>query len=328
MVGDAGRISRAVRPRRMGFGAMDLSEPPRDDRAATALLHRAVDLGIDVLDTADRYGSGHNEELIGRALADRRDDFYLSTKVGFVGRPNEPHPVDNSPEHILRACDDSLARLRTDHVDLFLLHRVDLSVPLEDSIGTLAELKAAGKTLRIGVSEVGPTTLRAAHAIHPLDAVQIEYSLASREPGDTLLAVCRELGIQLHASSPLGIGLLGKASTDLLGDEPTLHRRLRNTPRGEPEPRTANAARLQELGGLAQTLGCSPAQLALAWLAHRGSDVVPLPGTRRMEHLEANLAAREIVLDADTLGALERQFPSGAFAGARKAERQLSLTPP
>lgn len=307
---------------------MDLSEPPHDNAEAVRLLRRAVDLGVAMIDTADRYGAGHNEEVIGAALAGRRRDVRLCTKIGFVGRPGAPRPVDNRPTHLRRACNDSLGRLRTDHVDVLLLHRVDPVVPLEESIGTLVELREAGKTRAIGVSEVGPRTLQAAHAVRPLDVFQIEYSLASRRFGDEMLPWCRKLGIELHASSPLGIGLLGTTPATLRHEETSLHRRLRRLPRADPEARQANASALLELEGLAAEVGCTMPQLTLAWLCHRGPDVVPLPGTRRLPHLEANLAASRIELEPAVLDRLDRQFPAGRFAGARKTPAQLALTLP
>lgn len=307
---------------------MDLSEPPLDDAGAARLLQRAVDLGAAVIDTADRYGAGHNEELVGAALVGRREDVRLCTKIGFVGRPGERRPVDNRPSHLRRACDDSLRRLRTDHLDVLLLHRVDPTVPLEDSIGTLAELREAGKTRAIGVSEVGPETLQAAHAVSPLDVLQIEYSLASRGFGDQMLPWCRRLDIELHASSPLGIGLLSTTPSRLRDAEASLHRRLERLPRAAREARMANASVLTELSDLAAEAGCSLPQLTLAWLCHRGPDVVPLPGTRRLAHLEANLAVSKIELEPAVLDKLERQFPAGRFVGARKTPGQLALTLP
>jgi aryl-alcohol dehydrogenase-like predicted oxidoreductase len=307
---------------------MDLSEPPHDDAAAARLLRRAVDLGVTIIDTADRYGTGHNEEVVGAALADRREHVRLCTKVGFVGRPGDARPVDNRPAHLRRACDESLRRLRTDHVDVLLLHRVDPAVPLEDSIGTLVELREAGRTRAIGVSEVGPRTLQAAHTVHPLDVLQIEYSLASRGFGDEMLPLCRALGMELHASSPLGIGLLTASPATLRGEATSLHPRLRRLPRAQDRERRANADVLAELEGIAAEVGCTVPQLTLAWLCHRGTDVVPLPGTRRMAHLEANLAACTIHLDRVVLDRLDHEFPAGRFAGARKTPAQLALTLP
>lgn len=234
---------------------MDLSEPPRDDAAATRLLRRAVDLGVALIDTADRYGDGHNEEVVGVALEGRREEVRLCTKLGFVGRPGDARPVDNRPEHLRRACEDSPRRLRTDHVDVLLLHRVDPQVRLEDSIGALVELCEAGKARAIGVSEVGPLTLEAAHAVHPLDVLQIEYSLASRQLGDELLVRCQALGIELHASSPLGIGLLTTSPDSMRAEATSLHRRLRRLPRADAEPRHANPVVLAELGATAAELG-------------------------------------------------------------------------
>lgn len=307
---------------------MDFSEPPHDDAGATRVIRRAVDLGVAVIDTADRYGAGHNEEIVGAALAGHRGDVRVCTKVGFVGRPGDRRPVDNRPVHLRRACDASLRRLRTDHVDVLLLHRVDPGVPLAESIGTLVELRKAGKTRAIGVSEVGPRTLQAAHAVHPLDVLQIEYSLASRGFGDQMLPRCRALGIELHASSPFGIGLLTTLPDTMQFDETSLHRRLRRLPRAEPEARQANAAVLAELASIAAAVGCTVPQLTLAWLCHRGPDVVPLPGTRRLAHLEANVAASAIALDHEVLDRLDRQFPAGRFVGSRKTPAQLALTLP
>lgn len=307
---------------------MDLSEPPHDDAAARRVVRRATDLGVAVIDTADRYGAGHNEKLVGEALAGRRENVRLCTKIGFVGRPGDRRPVDNRPGHLRSACDDSLRRLRTDHVDVLLLHRVDPEVPLEDSIGTLVELYEAGKARAIGVSEVGPQTLQAAQDIHPLDVLQIEYSLASRAFGDEMLPRCRALGIELHASSPLGIGLLGTSPAALRQEPTSLHRRLRRLPRSDTDARQANANAVIALQSIAAEAGCTVPQLSLAWLCHRGTDVVPLPGTRRLTHLEANLAAASIELDRGVLARLDQEFPAGRFVGARKTPAQLALTLP
>lgn len=314
--------------RRIGLGAMDLTEEPRDDACAVAVLRRAVDLGADLVDTADRYAGGDNEAMIGRELATRRDEFTLCTKVGFVGKPGGERPVDNRPDHLRRSCEASLRRLRTDHVDLLLLHRVDPQVPLEDSIGTLADLQAEGKTRGIGMSEVGPRTLRTAHAIHPIDAVQIEYSLASRQPGDDLLDVCRELEVDLQAYSPLGIGLLGKSPEELRSNGTPLHRRLRSSPRSAPEAMEANAQRVRRLGEIAADVGCTVPQLALAWLTQRSEHVVAIPGTRDVGHLEANLTARNVELEPAVAALIDDEFPDGAFVGDRKSARQLRLVRP
>lgn len=305
---------------------MDLSEHPRDDTAAIRLIQRAVDLGVALIDTADRYGDGHNEQLLGRALLGRRSAVRLCTKIGFVGRPGDRRPVDNTPAHLRRAVHASLRRLATDHVDVLLLHRVDPLVPLEESIGALAELQQQGFARQVGVSEVGPRTLAAAHTIHPIDVVQVEYSLASRDLGDTLLPLCRSLSVELHASSPLGIGLLGLSPAQL--DAGHVHRRLQRVPRGGASALAAHAEPLTALGALAAELGCTAPQLALAWLLHREAAVVPLPGTRRLDHLEQNLAATAIELDSDLIDELDRQFPVGRFTGARKSAAQIALTLP
>jgi aryl-alcohol dehydrogenase-like predicted oxidoreductase len=299
----------------LGFGCMALSGiyGAVDDEASIRLLHEAIAAGVTHLDTSNSYGQGHNEELVGRALDGRRDDVVLATKFGIqsegLGRP----------ERIREALDASLARLGADRVDLYYMHRVDPTTPLEDSIGTLGELVAEGKIGHIGLSEVTAQTLRTAHGVHPVAVVQQEYSLVSRDLEDELLATMRELGVGLVAYSPLGRGLLGGAYRSAV-DLPADDARRSRYPRYSPE----NLAHNIDLAGamflLAERLGMKPATLALAWVLSRGEDIVAIPGTRRPENLQANLEAAFVELEPSVIDELERLVPKGAAVGDRYNE--------
>jgi aryl-alcohol dehydrogenase-like predicted oxidoreductase len=307
----------------IGFGAMVLSPGMYgevDDESSIETIRAGLDAGLTFLDTADIYGSGHNETLVGRAIADRREEVVLATKGGLV--PNEGRfGPDGSPEHLREAVAASLERLDVDAVDLYYLHSVDPEVPIEDSVATMAEFVDDGHVHHLGVSNVTPGQLQRAHETHPIAAVQQGYSLFERGPegedenGDTLLGVCRELGVGLVAYGPLGHGLLTgsiEIETDL--DEDDFRHRLPRFQAGNVEHNAALAARVREI---AADVGVSPPQLALAWLLHRDELVVPIAGTRSVEHLESNLAAADIDLDAAALERLDEAVPRGAVKGTQ-----------
>lgn len=304
----------------LGCWGMSGSYGRADEEESAATLHRALDLGLDFLDTADSYGDdGHNESLIGRALGGRRREAFLATKTGFV-RAAAPGggttvEVDGRPERIRRACEASLARLRTETIDLYYLHRADPDVPIEDSVGAMAELVAAGKVRFLGLSEVSPETLRRAHAVHPIAALQAEYSLWTRDPESTVLPVCEELGVAFVPFSPLGRGFLTGTLTDR-GGLSTQDWRSTN-PRFSPENLGRNVGLLGPLEELARAKGCTPGQVALAWVLSRGESIIPIPGTKRRRHLEENAGALEIALSPQERARLEAAFPPGAAAGER-----------
>jgi aryl-alcohol dehydrogenase-like predicted oxidoreductase len=311
---------------RVGFGAMDLSEPPRDDARGRVLLLEAADRGVALIDTADRYGRGHNEDLIGRVLRDR-SDVAIGTKIGFVGRPGDEAPVDSRPEHLHRAARASLDRLQRDHVEVLLLHRVDPRIPFAESLGALEELRARGLARRIGVSEVGPVTLAAMLDLVRLDVVQIEYSIVSRQPGDELVDLAAYKGMEVHASSPLAVGMLSGDSTRWEGGEAD-HRRLAVSPRLTDANREHNLRLLAAVHELASASGCSVPALSLSWLLAQGPHVVPLPGTTDPRHLRANLAVAEQPCPSEVVERLDRLLPAGALAGARKPDAAIELSLP
>ena len=302
---------------RLGLGTMGMSHSygRADDRESIATIGRALDLGITFLDTADMYGWGHNEELVARALGERRSEVQLATKFGNVIDEQGSRGVDGSPEHARRACDESLRRLATDVIDLYYLHRVDPKVPIEETVGAMAELVHAGKVRYLGLSEASAATLRRAHSVHPLTALQTEYSLWTRDVEAEILPACRELDIGFVAYSPLGRGFLtgAIASRDDLPDGDW----RRGHPRFQEDNLEQNLRITKRIGELASARGVSAAQVALAWVLARGDDVVPIPGTRRVAHLEANAAALEIDLTPEELSALEEVAPPGVAAGDR-----------
>lgn len=305
----------------LGLGCMSMSHPGRDDDESLRVLRTALDGGIRFLDTADKYGRGHNERLVGRAITGRRDDVAVATKVGFVGSSRDRKPVDGSPAHIARSCDASLRRLGVEGIDLYYLHRVDPEVPIEESVGAMAELVVAGKVVQLGLSEVSAGTLRRAHAVHPIAAVQSEYSLATRSPEEDVLPTCRELGTTFVAYSPLGIGLLTgrvRRAEDLPPGN-----RLPKQSRMDDEHRDHNLAIVDQLEEIARDLGCRMPQLALAWLLAR--DVVPIPSSSRMRYLLENLAAVDVGLDGEVLARIDRTAPRGAFRGERKSHLGMRL---
>ncbi|MGW2149148.1 aldo/keto reductase [Nonomuraea bangladeshensis] len=300
----------------LGLGCMGMSEfyGPADDSESIAVIHRALDLGITFLDTADMYGRGANEELVGRAIKDRRDEVVLATKFG-VKRDGGTRTIENSPEYIRSACDASLRRLGVDHIDLYYMHRRNPEVPIEESVGAMAELVRAGKVRHLGLSEVSAPTLRAAAAVHPIAALQSEYSLFTRDLEAEILPAARELGIALVAYSPISRGLLTGApptSGELAPDD-----FRRNFPRTSGENAEHNARLVAEVERIADAAGVTVAQLALAWVLAQGEDVVPIPGTKRLKYLEENAAAADITLTAEQLDALAAAVPADAVAGQR-----------
>jgi aryl-alcohol dehydrogenase-like predicted oxidoreductase len=288
-----------------------------DEAEAEATLLRAVELGITFFDTADMYGPFTNERLLGRVLARHRDDVVIATKFGNVrGEDGEYLGLRGDAEYVREACDASLERLGVDHIDLYYQHRVDRTVPIEETVGAMAELVAAGKVRHLGLSEASPETIRRAHAVHPITALQTEYSLWERTLEAEILPTLRELGIGLVAYSPLGRGFL----TGKLGDPSTLGEgdfRAVAFPRMAGENLEANRSLVDELSAIAADVGAEPAQVALAWVLSRGEDVVPIPGTKRRRWLEQNAAAGEVQLSAEVLARLERAFPPGVAAGDR-----------
>jgi len=290
---------------------------------AVATVHRALELGVDFLDTADIYGPFTNEELLGRALRGRRDGVVLATKFGNVRAPDGTFlGIDGRPEYVRACCEASLRRLGTDRIDLYYQHRVDPKVPIEETVGAMAELVRAGKVLHLGLSEAAAETVRRAHAVHPIAALQTEYSLWSRGPEEGTLPTLRELGVAFVAYSPLGRGFLtGRFRSP--GDIPEGDWR-RSNPRFQGENFTRNLALADRVREVAVSRGASPAQVALAWLLSRGEDVVPIPGTTTRAHLEENLGALDLALGPGDLATIDEAFPPGAAAGARYPEGGMS----
>jgi aryl-alcohol dehydrogenase-like predicted oxidoreductase len=292
---------------------------PRSDEESIATIHRAIELGIDFLDTADIYGPFTNERLVGRAIHDRRAQVVLATKFGNVRSPEGVFlGINGSPDYVRRACDDSLQRLHVDTIDLYYQHRVDPTVPIEETVGAMAELVAAGKVRYLGLSEAAPETIRRAAAVHPIAALQTEYSLWSREPEEGLLDTCRELGIGFVAYSPLGRGFLTGRFTSP-SDFPDGDWRRMN-PRFQGENFQRNLELVRRVQTLAQAKGCTAAQLALAWLLAQGPDIVPIPGSRVTARLEENAQAADITLTPEELAGLDAAVPPGAAAGTRYPE--------
>ena len=301
----------------LGLGCMGMSQSygTPDDQESIATIHRALDLGVTMLDTADSYGPHSNERLVGMAIKGRRDEVVLATKFGQEFRPDGTRGINGRPEYVRQACDDSLQRLGADHIDLYYQHRIDPDVPVEETWGALSELVSAGKVRFLGISEAAPATVRRAHAVHPVTAGQYEYSLFSRDPEAQLLPLLRELGIGLVCYSPLGRGLLtGTLTADGAFGERDFRRRA---PRFQGENLEHNLAIAAHIAELATTKGVTPAQLALAWVLAQGGDVVAIPGTKRRAYLEQNVAATEIVLTPDELRHLDELAPVGAAARDR-----------
>jgi aryl-alcohol dehydrogenase-like predicted oxidoreductase len=302
-----------------GLGCMGMSEfyGQGDDAESIAVIHRALDLGVTMLDTADVYGPHTNERLVGEALAGRRDDVIVATKFGIVRDPEDPtaRGVNGRPEYVRKSAEDSLRRLALDHIDLYYNHRIDPDVPIEETVGAMAELVDAGKVRFIGLSEAAPETLRRANAVHPISALQSEYSLWSRDPEEDVLPTLRELGIGLVAYSPLGRGFLTGAIAspeDFAADD-----FRRQSPRFQGENFVRNLELVGHVRQLAQEHTCTPSQLALAWVLHQGGDIVPIPGTKRLRYLEENLEATEISLTAQELERIDEVVPAGVASGDR-----------
>ncbi|WP_432891049.1 aldo/keto reductase [Kribbella sp. CA-245084] len=296
---------------RLGLGCMGMSFAygEADDNESVATLHRALDLGITFLDTADMYGFGANEELVGAAIADRRDDVFLATKFGIIGDPRDPSKrgVSGSPEYVRSAIDASLQRLGVDHVDLYYQHRVDPGVPVEETVGAMASLVEAGKVRYLGLSEASAETIRRAHAVHPITAVQSEWSLFSRDIEESVLPACRELGIGVVPYSPLGRGMLtGALPSELAADD-----FRRTLPRFSGDNLDANLALVEEIRSVAARYDATPGQVALAWVLAQGNDVAPIPGTKRRKYLEENAAALQLELSAEDLAGLSKLTPAG-----------------
>jgi aryl-alcohol dehydrogenase-like predicted oxidoreductase len=307
----------------IGLGCMSMSSVygQADDDESIATIRRAVERGVTLLDTADAYGMGQNETLLGKALKGIRDKVVLATKFGQVTREGKSG-IDGTPENVRQACDGSLKRLGVETIDLYYQHRVDPNVPIEETVGAMAELVKAGKVRHLGLSEAGAGTIRRAHAVHPIAALQTEYSLWTRDAEAQVLPTCRALGIGFVAYSPLGRGFLSGVidGPQALADKD----RRREHPRFAPENIARNAALLPALRGIAAAHGASPAQVAIAWLLSRGPDVVPIPGTKRIGRLEENLGALQVKLSAADLAALESAFPVGVTAGARYPAEHLA----
>jgi len=301
-----------------GLGCMGMSEfyGPGDETESIATIRRALDLGVTFLDTADMYGPHLNEELVGRAIAGRRDEVVLATKFGIV-RTDDPavRSVRGDAAYVRQACEASLRRLGVDHIDLYYQHRSDTGVPIEETVGAMAELVAAGKVRHLGLSEAGPDTLRRASAIHPITALQSEWSLWSRDIEAEVVPTARELGIGIVAYSPLGRGFLTGAITSP-DDFPDGDFR-KFLPRFSGENFGRNLELVERVRGVAAAKGCTPGQLALAWVLDRGDDVVPIPGTKRRSYLEENVAALDVSLDSDDLAAIDEVFPPDVTAGSR-----------
>jgi aryl-alcohol dehydrogenase-like predicted oxidoreductase len=308
----------------LGLGCMGMSEfyAPHDDAESVATIHRALDLGITFLDTADMYGPFRNEDLVGRAIAGRRNEVVLATKFGNVrGADGSFKGINGRPEYVRQSCDASLRRLRVDHLDLYYQHRVDPDTPIEDTVGAMAELVRAGKVRHLGLSEAAPATIRRAHAVHPISALQTEYSLWTRDPEQDVLATCRELGIGFVAYSPLGRGFL-TGRFQRAADVPTDDYR-RTHPRFIEENFSRNRDLVRNVEIIAREKGCSAGQLALAWVLAQGDDIVPIPGTTRRDHLDENLAALDLDLTADDRRRLADAVPPTAVAGPRYPERAM-----
>lgn len=298
----------------LGLGCMGMSPVygATDDSESIKVIHRALDLGVNLLDTADIYGAGHNERLVGKAIAGRRDEVVLATKFAITGHTSDFGPiVDSSPEHARRAIDESLGRLGVDVIDLYYMHRRNPEVPIEDTVGALAELVAAGKIRHIGLSEVNADTLRRAHAVHPISALQSEYSLFERGVEGEILRACRELGVGLVPYSPVGRGVLtGKLE---LSEHDARHK----FPRTSAENLRHNVALVAGVRRIAEQLGATPVQVALAWLLAQGDDVVPIPGTKRSTYLEENIGATGLALSPELVAEIGAAIPVHEVAGAR-----------
>jgi aryl-alcohol dehydrogenase-like predicted oxidoreductase len=308
----------------IGLGLMSMSGTygKSDDQECIGVIHRALDLGINHLDSSDMYGWGQNEELLGRAIKGKRDRVLVATKFGQVRSPDgKGNLVDGRPAYVAEACDASLKRLGVDVIDLYYQHRVDPKVPIEDTVGGMSRLVERGKVRFLGLSEAAPETVRRAQAVHPISAVQSEYSLLYRQPGEDTIATCRELGISFIAYSPLGRGLLS-ARIKQAGDIPEDDRR-RQHPRFQDQNLEHNVGLVRRIEEIAREKGATPSQLALAWLLAQGEDILPIPGTKHRSYLEENVEALSISLSKDDLARINEAMPLGAAAGLRYPEAQM-----